>query len=159
MDAQDTTIVLEDLQTLSAIQNFRCTQEVVERIPNLKELQVRYPDDLDEWSYFHFHNLARLLKLESLSLDATNFSLTSITFPTSLKKLVLENCGIPWEDMAIIGSLPNLEVLKLDWFAAKGPEWNPVEGEFLQLKTLSIKAMKKHGRDCAIASVIQDICN
>ncbi|KAK4441017.1 putative late blight resistance proteinR1A-10 [Sesamum alatum] len=89
VDAQDTTTILENLQKLSEIHNFRCTEEIVERIPNLKELQVGYPDDGDEWSYFHLHNLVHLHKLESLSLNATNFSLKSITFPTSLKKLVL----------------------------------------------------------------------
>ncbi|KAK4408675.1 hypothetical protein Sango_0448500 [Sesamum angolense] len=141
MDAKDrTTTVLENLQNLIVIQNFKCTREVVERIPNLKELQVNYPDDLDEWSYFQLHNLARLHKLESLSLDATIFPLKNITFPTSLKKLVLEDCEIPWKDMTIIGSLPNLEVLKLDYDAFKGTEWNPIAGEFLRLKFLLIES-------------------
>ncbi|KAL0460472.1 UNVERIFIED_CONTAM: hypothetical protein Slati_0674400 [Sesamum latifolium] len=141
MDAKDhTTTILENLQDLIVIQNFKCTKEVVERIPILKELQVNYPDDLDEWSDVQLHNLAHLHKLESFSLDATIFPLKSITFPTSLKKLVLEDCEIPWEDMTIIGSLPNLEVLKLHFDAFKGPEWNPVAGEFLRLKFLLIKS-------------------
>ncbi|KAL0390357.1 UNVERIFIED_CONTAM: hypothetical protein Scaly_0392800 [Sesamum calycinum] len=141
MDAKDgTTTVLENLQNLMVIQNFKCTREVVERIPNLKELKVNYPDDFDEWSYFQLHNLARLHKLESLSLNATKFPLKSITFPTSLKKLVLEYCEIPWKYMTIIGSLPNLEVLKLQYHACKGTKWNPIAGEFLRLKFLLIKA-------------------
>ncbi|KAL0457863.1 UNVERIFIED_CONTAM: hypothetical protein Slati_0413500 [Sesamum latifolium] len=120
VDAQDH--ILENLQSLIIIQNFKCTREVVERISNLKELQVNYPDDLDEWSDFQLHNLAHLRKLEPLNLDSMIFPLKSINFPTSLKKLVLEDCEIPWEDMTIIGSLPNLEVLKLHYDAFKGPE-------------------------------------
>ncbi|KAL0417170.1 UNVERIFIED_CONTAM: putative late blight resistance proteinR1B-12 [Sesamum latifolium] len=41
--------------------------------------------------------------------------------------------------MTIIGStLHNLEVLKLYNNAFKGPEWNPVEGQFPRLEALSI---------------------
>ncbi|KAL0418017.1 UNVERIFIED_CONTAM: putative late blight resistance proteinR1A-10 [Sesamum radiatum] len=131
MDAKDgTTTVLENLQNLMVIQNFKCTREVVERIPNLKELKVNYPYDFDEWSYIQLHNLARLHKLESLSLDATIFPLKNITFPTSLKKLVLEDCEIPWKYMTIIGSLPNLEVLKLHYGACKGPNGIQLQGNF-----------------------------
>ncbi|KAL0362484.1 UNVERIFIED_CONTAM: hypothetical protein Scaly_1203600 [Sesamum calycinum] len=40
--------------------------------------------------------------------------------------------------MTTIGSLPNLEVLKLHDDAFEGSEWNPIEGEFLRLKALFI---------------------
>ncbi|KAL0356178.1 UNVERIFIED_CONTAM: putative late blight resistance proteinR1B-12 [Sesamum radiatum] len=62
-----------------------------------------------------------------------------IAFPTSLKKLSLEFGGIPWEDMILIGSLPNLEILNLRNNAFKGYEWSPIEGQFLRLKQLSIQ--------------------
>ncbi|KAI3463669.1 hypothetical protein Pfo_020332 [Paulownia fortunei] len=65
--------------------------------------------------------------------------LGNITFPCSLSKLTLSYCKIPWKDMSMIGLLPNLEVLKLRTYAAKGQEWNPVEGEFLRLKFLLIR--------------------
>ncbi|KAL0362485.1 UNVERIFIED_CONTAM: putative late blight resistance proteinR1B-14 [Sesamum calycinum] len=48
MDAQDTTTVLENLQKLSTVHNFMCTEEVVERIPNLKKLKVCYFANLEE---------------------------------------------------------------------------------------------------------------
>ncbi|KAL0421805.1 UNVERIFIED_CONTAM: putative late blight resistance proteinR1A-10 [Sesamum latifolium] len=38
--------------------------------------------------------------------------------------------------MTIIGSLPNLEVLKLLGNSFRGPEWRSIEGEFCQLKFL-----------------------
>ncbi|KAG8378822.1 hypothetical protein BUALT_Bualt07G0024800 [Buddleja alternifolia] len=63
-----------------------------------------------------FHNLAHLSKLESLFFDARRISfLEMAAFPHSLKKLELSSCEI-------------------------GPEtWNPIEGEFLRLKLLSMK--------------------
>ncbi|KAG8362589.1 hypothetical protein BUALT_BualtUnG0060200 [Buddleja alternifolia] len=79
--------ILDNLQTLSTIIDFRCTKDVLERIPNLKKLGIRYYND--------------------------------------------------FKDMTYVGSLPNLEVLEID-DAFKGPEWNPIEGEFLRLKVLLI---------------------
>ncbi|KAL0341447.1 UNVERIFIED_CONTAM: hypothetical protein Scaly_1807300 [Sesamum calycinum] len=43
-----------------------------------------------------------------------------------------------WKDMEIIGSLLNLEVLKLYRNAFKGAEWNPVDGQFPRLRVLLI---------------------
>ncbi|KAL0417180.1 UNVERIFIED_CONTAM: hypothetical protein Slati_3549900 [Sesamum latifolium] len=84
-------------------------------------------------------NLGHLQRLESLSLTAEGLLLEKAAFPTSLKKLSLSKCRIPWRNMTIIGSsLPNLEVLKLFNNAFKGPEWSPVEGEFPRLKVLFI---------------------
>ncbi|KAK4441016.1 Disease resistance protein RPP8 [Sesamum alatum] len=140
MDAQEATTILDNLQTLSMIHNFRCTKEVVKRIPNLKILRCSYFDHLEDWSYYCLHNLSLLHKLESFTFTAQDFLLENITFPVSLKKLILSYCKIPWKDMTIIGSLPNLEVLKLYNHAFEGPEWNPVEGEFLRLKVLLIKS-------------------
>ncbi|KAL0342192.1 UNVERIFIED_CONTAM: hypothetical protein Scaly_1881800 [Sesamum calycinum] len=54
------------------------------------------------------------------------------------KKLTLKGCGLPWEDMRIVGSLPNLEILRLHWGAFVGYVWNPSEGEFARLKLLEI---------------------
>ncbi|KAL0356215.1 UNVERIFIED_CONTAM: Late blight resistance protein R1-A [Sesamum radiatum] len=133
----DSTI-LENLQTLALIYNFRCMTKVLERIPNLKKLKLSYPSHVEEWSHYCLYNLARLHKLESLFLSAENFFLENIVFPTALKKLALSRCGIPWKDMKIIGSLLNLEVLKLYCNAFKGGEWNPVDGQFPRLRVLLI---------------------
>ncbi|KAL0406351.1 UNVERIFIED_CONTAM: putative late blight resistance proteinR1A-10 [Sesamum latifolium] len=138
--AQDTTIVLDNLQTLSMIHNFRCTKQAVEKIPNIKKLEVCYFDNLEDWSYYCLHNFVYLHKLELLSFKAKDFLLESIVFPTSLKKLLMGTCRIPWKDMTIIGSLPNLEILKLYTDAFEGPEWNPVEGEFIRLKAFFMQS-------------------
>ncbi|KAL0341534.1 UNVERIFIED_CONTAM: putative late blight resistance proteinR1B-8 [Sesamum calycinum] len=126
---QDCTI-LENLQTLTCVQDFRWTDEVVKRIPNIKELYISYSENNMEWSYYCLYNLAGLHKLECLKLIADDFLVEHIGFPSSLKKLELSHCRIPWEHMTVIGSLPNLNVLYLDEHAFEGPEWNPVEGNF-----------------------------
>ncbi|KAL0342483.1 UNVERIFIED_CONTAM: hypothetical protein Scaly_1910900 [Sesamum calycinum] len=135
------SIVMQNLQTLSNIRNFRCTMDIIKRVPNLKKLRICYfgEDRSAEWSYYCLHNVVRLPKLETLFLEVEDFlSLKNITFPTSLKKLTLMYCSIPWEEITVIGSLPNLEVLKLHYNAVKGPEWSQVEGQFLRLKVLGI---------------------
>ncbi|KAL2547656.1 putative late blight resistance protein-like protein R1B-16 [Forsythia ovata] len=44
--------------------------------------------------------------------------------------------GMGGIDLVIVGSLPNLEVLKLKRMAFKGGEWEPTEGGFCKLKFL-----------------------
>ncbi|KAL0341442.1 UNVERIFIED_CONTAM: putative late blight resistance proteinR1A-10 [Sesamum calycinum] len=135
---QGSATILENLQTLSKILNFRCTEEVLERIPNVKKLKVIYSDNSGARSYYCLHNLAYLHRLESLSLTSSFVSLEDTAFPQSLKKLTLTRCRIPWDSMTVIGSLSNLEVLKLYYKAFQGPEWNPHEGQFPRLKVLYI---------------------
>ncbi|KAL0318550.1 UNVERIFIED_CONTAM: putative late blight resistance proteinR1A-4 [Sesamum angustifolium] len=118
--------------------NFRCTPEVLERIPNVKKLKISYSDNMEEWPNYCLHNLAYLHKLESLCLVSSIVLFKDTAFPQSLKKLSLVRCRIPWKDMPVNGSLPNLEVLKLYHKAFQGPEWNPDEGQFLRLKVLCI---------------------
>ncbi|XP_011072171.1 putative late blight resistance protein homolog R1A-3 [Sesamum indicum] len=135
LEGQDFTI-LEYLSTLSS-EGFRCIKEVVKRIPNLKKLNASYRSYSGDASDCSLSNLVQLNKLESLSLEYYSL-LENITFPTSLKKLSLSYCEIPWRKMTIISSLlPNLEVLKLN-NAFRGQEWDPSEGEFLRLKVLHI---------------------
>ncbi|KAL0341446.1 UNVERIFIED_CONTAM: hypothetical protein Scaly_1807200 [Sesamum calycinum] len=134
-EGKDST-VLENLSTLSS-RGFRCSEEAIKRVPNLKKLKSSYGSYRAEDSCYCLSNLARLNKLESLSLEYYCL-LEDIAFPASLKKLSLLECEIPWAKMTIIGSsLPNLEVLKLN-NAGHGYEWDPIEGEFLRLKVLFI---------------------
>ncbi|XP_020548128.1 putative late blight resistance protein homolog R1A-3 [Sesamum indicum] len=130
------SVIMENLQTLADFRDFRCTIDVLDRLPNLKKLGIVY---IKKGSGC-LENLAYLQKLESLFLLEENVSLlANITFPTSLKKLSLSNCCIPWEEMTIFGSvLPNLEKLTLYYNAFTGPEWSPVDGQFPRLKVLII---------------------
>ncbi|KAK4414159.1 putative late blight resistance proteinR1A-10 [Sesamum alatum] len=132
--------VLENLQTL-CVNNFRCTSNAIEMIPNLKKLKVYYFDSFREaWAKYCLNNLVHLCQLETLNLmfmyPRRYTSDPFLAFPLGLKKLTLSTCELPWDDMAVIRSLPNLEVLKLKDDAFIGAEWECSDGEFPRLKFL-----------------------
>ncbi|KAL3820015.1 hypothetical protein ACJIZ3_005920 [Penstemon smallii] len=136
--------VLKSLETLCDIKNFRCEDEVLVRIPNLRKLKIEYRDvDITDWSYYRLQNLGNLSKLETLSchfsdLICTETLVANLAFPISLKKLILSGCKISWEHMHIIGVLPNLEILKLRSQAFEGHTWETVEDNFKKLEYLDI---------------------
>ncbi|KAH6795176.1 hypothetical protein C2S52_005653 [Perilla frutescens var. hirtella] len=133
----DNVVELKNLQTLSIVKDFIFSKNVVQRIPNLKKLGIDC-GTTEIIGYLCLCNLAFLLKLESLVLKCRG-TWENMAFPDSLKKLTLSCCQIPWEDMSVVGSLPNLEVLKLRTCAAKGRIWKLNAGEFCQLKFLLIE--------------------
>ncbi|KAK4402257.1 putative late blight resistance proteinR1A-10 [Sesamum angolense] len=141
------SVVLENLQTLSQVKNFRCSKEVVEFMPNLKKLGILYVhDSRTKWSTYGINNFVYLQKLESLKCEfiakddlSRKHLPPKLAFPVNLRKLALYGCIISWENMTVIGSLPNLEVLKLRTFAFEGSVWEPNEGEFTKLKYLLIQ--------------------
>lgn len=140
--------VLNNLQNLSVTVNFKFTEDAIMRIPNINKMHIIY-DDLHEGlsSNCCLNNLRCLNKLESLVcvFPSPNCQVElqqDLTFPLSLKKLTLSFTRLNWNDMTMIGSLPHLEVLKLEWESFCGPEWIPVEGEFLRLKFLLIQYCK-----------------
>ncbi|KZV24874.1 hypothetical protein F511_14757 [Dorcoceras hygrometricum] len=131
---------LKNLQTLSTIRNFRCTKEVLRRIPNLKKLGTTYKRFSDGfgWDYYEIYNLVHLRNLESFTLESDEKLPQNLCFPRSLKKLTLKYCEVYWGYLTVVGSLPHLEALNLMYGAVVGREWNPVEGQFLKLKSLRI---------------------
>ncbi|XP_073121365.1 putative late blight resistance protein homolog R1B-13 [Henckelia pumila] len=133
-------VILANLQTLSGIINFRFTDEIIKRIPKLKKLKVHYRVGYADWSHYHLSNIGCLNELKSL--DLSSFSkmafLRNFKFPAALKKLTLYSCRLGWEDLTMVGSLPNLEVLKLNPGACQGQVWEPNEGEFCHLKSLQL---------------------
>ncbi|EYU24355.1 hypothetical protein MIMGU_mgv1a024375mg, partial [Erythranthe guttata] len=137
---QQDDFVLRNLQTLVTVVDFALTDEVCKRIPNIRKLSMWFFDREKSSNDYCLYNLCYLLKLESFTCSTRYLDnlLHNIIFPNSLKKLSLENCGLHWDDLTMIGSLPYLEVLKLKRGSVKGHEWNPVEGEFLRLKFLLI---------------------
>ncbi|CAA3002503.1 late blight resistance homolog R1A-10 [Olea europaea subsp. europaea] len=156
---ENSIVVLENLQTLSRIYNFRLTEKVLEKIPNLRKLAVRYDSiEVASWEIYCINNLWRLTKLESLKCWLTyTFPcfLAHVTFPTSLEKLTLEgtelhpkdNLKLHPEELTILGKLPNLKVLKLKNCAFNELEWEPDDGEFLELKFLLLDNVNlKHWR-------------
>nr|GMD24915.1 putative late blight resistance protein homolog R1B-14 [Ipomoea batatas] len=135
-----------DLQTLSTISPSSCTEEIFARIPNLQKLGIR--GNLSELLESRggsclFDNIRSLDHLENLKLlhDAAigqASKLRSIPraekFPRKLRKLTLSSTSFEWKDMYILGSLEELEILKL--------EENAFRGEFLDLSNVSFKHLQ-----------------
>ncbi|EYU24353.1 hypothetical protein MIMGU_mgv1a022376mg, partial [Erythranthe guttata] len=139
-EPQKNDIVLPNLQTLKNVMDFKWSEEVCKRLPNVTKLNFEYRTS-DSSSEICLYNIYRLGRLESLT--CTSFHLVkllhNLKFPSSIKKLTLEYCKVPCQDLTMIGSLPCLEILKLKTHSIEGREWNPVEGGFLRLKYLLIE--------------------
>lgn len=98
--------VLENLQTVSRVANFKFSRESIAMIPNVKKLKLVYSSR--EWSELGLTNLVHVHRLETLNLHllGTNIVKTSDYFtdsipdpipmyyalPTSIRRLSLVGC-------------------------------------------------------------------
>ncbi|GFP97693.1 putative late blight resistance protein homolog r1a-4 [Phtheirospermum japonicum] len=138
--------ILENLLTLSGVSAHSCTRGVLGRMPSLTKLGVRIesPHDVIEISNL-FRDFRFLKRLVSCKCIVENPSIGSQVvsfapyFPTGIRKLTLQGCRFSWRDMTYIGSIPNLQVLKLRRCAFRGPEWETSEREFRGLKVLLLE--------------------
>ncbi|KAL2515512.1 putative late blight resistance protein-like protein R1B-12 [Forsythia ovata] len=113
--------------------NFKFTKKVLQMMPNLKKLKIGIHHSCAEWSSFYLNCFF------TNKLDRRNYPLPEkFHLPPTLKKLTLNGCRLSWKSVAIIGSLPNLEVLNLKRFTYDGSVWEPTEWNFLQLKVLLV---------------------
>ncbi|XP_057799007.1 putative late blight resistance protein homolog R1A-10 [Salvia miltiorrhiza] len=129
---------LENLQTLSGVSSLVCSRRVMKLLPNLKKLGIIYSRNED----YNVYNLIHLHQLEKLKITRcrdSSWLRKNPIFPLSLKKLTLYGGEFPWKDMAVVGALPNLEVLKLRFLVYDGDTWETTNGGFLQLKFLLIE--------------------
>ncbi|KAG8369899.1 hypothetical protein BUALT_Bualt14G0061400 [Buddleja alternifolia] len=137
------TLVKEKLQTLSPTNSYDLIHSnFLENIPNIKNLGI-YCFDLpySVVDLFHMHKLETLKCWSNLSPEDSTF-IARLIFPPSVKKLTLKGCTIRWTVMTTVGSLPNLEVLKIRNCNFEGPDWEPIEGEFCSLKFLLLEKLK-----------------
>nr|XP_018624751.1 putative late blight resistance protein homolog R1B-17 isoform X2 [Nicotiana tomentosiformis] len=146
-------LVFSNVQTISGLSPCSCTKEVISSIQNVKKLGI--VGDGGDYRTFQksafFDNLVHLHQLETLKFQfryvwmSEQISPATIpsakAFPATLKNLKLVGTGLRWEDLNIIGELPNLEVLKLILDACCGQEWHPIEGGFTRLKLLLIQML------------------
>lgn len=144
--------VRRNIQTISTISPDSCNENILARTPNLKKLAVRgkliaLVEEKGGSSMFDI--LAKLDRLESLKLLNDAFPLDpsqcivpclpqSYKFPPNLKKITLSDTFLEWKHMSTLGTLPNLEVLKLRDYAFKGTHWEPLDGGFRLLRVLHI---------------------
>ncbi|XP_073119063.1 putative late blight resistance protein homolog R1A-3 [Henckelia pumila] len=134
---------------------------------HLKALKISVTPSLN--SYYQFQNRGNQHHLKALKIRVTpsmnSTSTFNFLFPPSLKTLTLCGVGIPWHDLAIIGSLPNLEVLELIDHACLGTKWEPNEEQFCELKVLVLERLElKHWEaDCShfpsLERLIIRMCN
>nr|GLL25642.1 putative late blight resistance protein homolog R1C-3 isoform X3 [Ipomoea trifida] len=144
-------LVQENLLTISwlNVPEPLWTKSDLTKIPNVKKLGIYIgismnfmpsllpPGSLD--------GLADLHQLENLKIAAKesnllvgDFQLPKV-FPPNLKKLTLCHTYLPWDDMLLIATLPNLEILKLIGYAFYGSEWKTTENGFCRLKYFQIE--------------------
>lgn len=140
----------ENLLTLKGVGAETCTKEVLDRIPNVRKLKVEielHPNDSMNALHClnHVHVLSELVSLKCMVVnpklrhEIVGVPAPLSMFPESLTKLHLSGLGYPWKYMNIIGSLPNLEVLKLRCYAFRGPKWEVKRGIFSTLRYLLIE--------------------
>ncbi|EYU32836.1 hypothetical protein MIMGU_mgv1a021209mg, partial [Erythranthe guttata] len=146
---------LENLLTVSGVSVHSCTIEVLSRIPKLSRIAVQIESAHDSTETFSFfgHLASVHAEFESFKCVVVNPNMSSQivrsvpNFPMNIKKISLSGCGLPWENMEMIASLPFLVVLKLRWYAFCGPLWKTSTGqfpslEFLLLEDLDIENME-----------------
>ncbi|KAH0666467.1 hypothetical protein KY285_027673 [Solanum tuberosum] len=133
---------LQNLQELSCLALTSCTSELFSAIPNLKKLEI-VGNYLMEMKRERLNSLSCLKELEILKYRDDGIKPSRIpsmyALPKSLKRLTLRFTSLPWEDMANIVKLPNLEVLKIKDNGFLGDVWKLNDEEiFNQLKFLLI---------------------
>ncbi|XP_047943222.1 putative late blight resistance protein homolog R1B-16 [Salvia hispanica] len=141
----DAVVVMENLHTLKGVENFKFSENVVKRIPNIKRLLVEYvgSNGSNDDDYYCLGNIGSLSKLESLTCGeplregGRIHHLHNLTLPLSIKKLTLTTS---YDDnmLEMIGSLPLLQKLKMLSGCFGTGKWEVVEGQFPSLTSLSL---------------------
>nr|GLL32161.1 putative late blight resistance protein homolog R1B-8 [Ipomoea trifida] len=120
-----------NIHTLSSVSPTSCTKMIFSKTPHLKKLGVR--GNLEELlkekeEICLFNNLQMLKCLENLKLygqDENAFKVPMLDkFAHRLRKLTFYKTFFKWDDIGILGSLEELEVLKLDENAFRGERWD-----------------------------------
>ncbi|KAL5735965.1 hypothetical protein ACOSQ2_030753 [Xanthoceras sorbifolium] len=137
---------LENLNFISALCPSSCTEDILERLPNL--LTLRIHGDLRSHQSLLSKSLAKLLCLESLKLvnenktpELPSIVLGDYQFPPTLTQLTLSNTELKDDPMPTLEKLPNLEVLKLKRNSYKGRKLTCRLGGFPQLRVLHLKSL------------------
>ncbi|KAH6827946.1 hypothetical protein C2S53_013414 [Perilla frutescens var. hirtella] len=144
---EETACSLESLQTLSYVEHQSCTERNLKMMPNLKKLKIDCSTGVRRGDAACLNDLIHLHRLENLEVYAgcwvdSRPKSYIITFPRMLKRLSLRDLNLAWNDMFIVGSLPNLQVLKLKSCACIGSTWETMEGAFPVLEVLLMESLR-----------------
>ncbi|XP_057810294.1 putative late blight resistance protein homolog R1B-16 [Salvia miltiorrhiza] len=132
-------IVLGNLQSLGEVLDFKCSEQVVKKIPNIKKLVFKNRGEYCDDEMYCLSNLDCLTKLESLDCEFSGKCV--INFPHSLKRLNLSSMDDDywWEDILDkVGVLPHLQKLALHGGSFNRGKWETTEGQFHRLKFLTL---------------------
>ncbi|KAI5678041.1 hypothetical protein M9H77_08991 [Catharanthus roseus] len=132
-----------NLHTISRLCPLNSFKNFLSRAPNLRKLGL-YLSYSERDDPFTFPNLAFLdqlevLKFEYRTLGMMPFNISHLNiFPSSLKRLTLIGSYANWEEMSILGKLPNLEVLRIKDNFFSGSKWETRDDGFRRLKFLKL---------------------
>ncbi|KAH9802521.1 putative disease resistance protein [Citrus sinensis] len=137
---------LENLNFISALHPCCCTEDILGRLPNLRNLRIR--GDLSYYQFLLSQNICRLSCLESLKLvneskmpRISKIILAEYLFPHSLTHLSFSNTNLMDDPMSTLEKLPLLQVLKLKQNSYSGRKLTCGSYGFPNLKVLHLKSM------------------
>ncbi|KAL1552171.1 putative late blight resistance protein R1A-10 [Salvia divinorum] len=143
-DPKETTCSLENLHTVSCVHSSCCSEQILKKIPNLKKLKVDCSHGRDAG---RLNDLVHLHRLENLEVYAGRWvgsrpKSYNFAFPEKLKRLTLRDLNLTQNDMIVVGSLPNLQVLKLRGCTWSGGIWETTEETFPVLEVLLVEGSR-----------------
>ncbi|KAL1568282.1 hypothetical protein AAHA92_03668 [Salvia divinorum] len=124
-------------------------------VPTVRSLLFDALDAAEDLSFLS--HLTMLASLESFKCVVMHPDFASqvaspnpfVSFPATITKISLSGCGLSWDNMKAIATLPKLESLKLRWYAFRGAGWRQEEDgkdfqrlRFLLLEDLDIQWWK-----------------
>ncbi|GAY55827.1 hypothetical protein CUMW_167070 [Citrus unshiu] len=137
---------LENLNFISALHPCCCTEDILGRLPNLRNLRIR--GDLSYYQFLLSQNICRLSCLESLKLvneskmpRISKIILAEYLFPHSLTHLSFSNTNLMDDPMSTLEKLPLLQVLKLKQNSYSGRKLTCGSDAFPRLKVLHMKSI------------------
>lgn len=137
---------IEKLSTISLRHGDCTTQKILKSLRSARKLKCIFLESPDcNVSCSTFPALNLLNKLESLNLTYQGNVRVQhpcdLTFPSNLKKVTLSNFCLPWSEISKLGTLPQLEVLKLLFRAFEGRVWDLGDEKFGNLKFLKLESL------------------
>ncbi|KAL3504557.1 hypothetical protein ACH5RR_034398 [Cinchona calisaya] len=138
---------LDNLKSISALSlrhGDDAEKFTLRRLTSIQKLGCKFSNSRDDSTGCNFFPVLDILsELESLKVFFRGKTLypCKFSFPENLKKLTMLNAHLPWDEISVIGQLPNLEVLKLLDNAFAGQQWDMREGEFQKLKFLKLESL------------------
>ncbi|KAK9209153.1 hypothetical protein WN944_001517 [Citrus x changshan-huyou] len=137
---------LENLNFISALHPCCCTEDILGRLPNLRNLRIW--GDLSYYQFLLSQSLCRLSCLESLKLvneikmpAFSKIVLVEYQFPPRLTHLSFSNTELMEDPMPALEKLPLLQVLKLKQNSYSGRKLTCGSDGFPNLKVLHLKSM------------------